>query len=180
MKNIIFIIIVIGFASAVFANTKSLYVGQEAREIKALSQQEVADYLDGKGLGYAKAAELNHFPGPKHVLDLSSELNLTDQQVLQTQAVFDTMKSQAITLGKEFIAKEKELEFSFSSGSIDENTLKSLVSEIGVIQANIRYVHLSAHLKQKALLTEHQRHLYDQLRGYTGAKSGGHNHHHPH
>ncbi len=178
MKAFIFGVFVALSTSVVFANTTSSYVGQDTREIKALSQQEVAGYLEGKGLGYAKAAELNHFPGPKHVLDLASELNLTKRQVLQSKALFDEMKSQAVTLGKEFIAKEKELELRCSSGSIDTESLKSLLSEIGVIQSNIRYVHLNAHLKQKALLTEHQSHLYSKLRGYTGSKRGEHKHSH--
>lgn len=178
MKKIVLGVMVISFSSVVFANTKSLYIGQDTREIKALSQQEVTGYLEGKGLGYAKAAELNSFPGPRHVLDMASELNLTKEQELQSQALFDEMKSQAITLGREFIAKEKELELGFSSNSIDAESLKSLLSEIGVIQSNIRYVHLSAHLKQKALLTQHQRHLYGKLRGYTGSKSGEHKHSH--
>lgn len=46
------------------------YAGQETREIKALSPDEVAAHLEGRGMGFAKAAELNHYPGPKHVLDL--------------------------------------------------------------------------------------------------------------
>jgi Spy/CpxP family protein refolding chaperone len=178
MKAFIFGVFVALSTSVVLANTTSSYVGQDAREIKALSQQEIAGYLEGKGLGYAKAAELNHFPGPRHVLDLAGELNLTKQQVLESQALFDAMKLQAVTLGKEFIAKEKALELRFSSGSIDTESLKSLLSEIGIIQSNIRYVHLSAHIKQKALLTEHQRHLYDKLRGYAGAGSGEHKHSH--
>jgi hypothetical protein len=31
-------------------------------------------------MGMAKAAELNGYPGPRHVLDLSPELHLTDAQ----------------------------------------------------------------------------------------------------
>ena len=31
-------------------------------------------YLDGAGMGYARAAELNHFPGPMHVLELAREM----------------------------------------------------------------------------------------------------------
>jgi len=61
-----------GFASA---NQLSPYVGQEQREIKSLSPDEVKDYLAGKGMGLAKAAELNHYPGPAHVLELASQLN---------------------------------------------------------------------------------------------------------
>ncbi len=178
MKNLILGAAVSVFAFAVFANTSSTYVGQETREIKALSQQKVVDHLNGKGLGYAKAAELNHFPGPRHVLDLAKELNLTVEQIRQTQAFFDAMKAQASTLGKQFVEKEQELDRQFASGSIATDSLKMLLSDIGALQTNIRYVHLSAHLKQKALLTKHQIQLYDQLRGYGISNNGEHNHSH--
>jgi hypothetical protein len=42
--------------------------GQESQEIKALSESEIADLLAGKGMGWCQAAELNGYPGPKHVL----------------------------------------------------------------------------------------------------------------
>ncbi|MGH7485986.1 MAG: hypothetical protein ACREMY_10365, partial [bacterium] len=45
------------------------YAGQQSREIKALSQEEAAGLLAGKGMGFAKAAELNGFAGPAHVLE---------------------------------------------------------------------------------------------------------------
>jgi hypothetical protein len=48
------------------------YAGQQSRAIKALSQDEVRQYLEGAGLGYAKAAELNRYPGPMHVLELQA------------------------------------------------------------------------------------------------------------
>jgi hypothetical protein len=35
----------------------SPYAGEEKREIKALSSEEVATYLEGKGMGLAKVAE---------------------------------------------------------------------------------------------------------------------------
>ncbi len=53
----------------------SPYVGREQREIKSLSPGDIQMYLQGHGMGMAKAAELNHYPGPKHVLDLAKELN---------------------------------------------------------------------------------------------------------
>jgi Spy/CpxP family protein refolding chaperone len=178
MKNLIFGIAVSVLTFAAFADTKSPYIGQETREIKALSQQEVEDYLNGKGLGYAKAAELNQYPGPRHVLDMAKELTLTDKQAMQSQVVFDAMQAQAITLGKQLVEKERELDRQFASGSIDAGALKILLSDIGALQAKIRYVHLSAHLEQKALLTQHQIQLYERLRGYGTSHSGGHKHSH--
>ena len=62
-----------------FAHAESVhspYAGQEKREIKALSQEDVEGYLTGQGMGFAKAAELNQYPGPKHVLELARELRL--------------------------------------------------------------------------------------------------------
>ena len=56
------------------------YAGQQARTIKALSDEDIAALRKGEGMGMAKAAELNGYPGPIHVLTLSSELKLTDSQ----------------------------------------------------------------------------------------------------
>src|ERR1700682_4763348 len=67
------------------------YAGQQTRTIKALSDQEVSDYVEGRGMGSSKAAELNHYPGPAHVLADSSRLELTDRQRAETQSVFDAM-----------------------------------------------------------------------------------------
>lgn len=58
----------------------SPYAGEENHNIKALSAQEVEGYLNGNGMGLSKVAELNHYPGPKHVLELSEKLELAPKQ----------------------------------------------------------------------------------------------------
>lgn len=178
MKNLVFGATVAALASTAFANSEAPYTGQEAREIKALSQQEIEDYLNGKGLGFAKAAELNHYPGPRHVLDMSKELALTQEQTTRTQALFGAMQAQAVALGKHLVEKERELDRQFASGSIDAGLLKNLLADIGALQAQIRFVHLSAHLEQKTLLTKHQIQRYDQLRGYGTSHGDGRSHAH--
>lgn len=45
----------------------SLYAGEQGREIKSLSSDEVAGLKAGAGMAYAKAAGLNGYPGPAHV-----------------------------------------------------------------------------------------------------------------
>jgi len=72
MKFFIITLCVSIISITAFATTNSPYSGQGKREIKSLSQQEITGYLHGKGLGYAKTAELNQFPGPRHVLDLAN------------------------------------------------------------------------------------------------------------
>ncbi len=177
MRTLMFAIIIVGISLSNHTHQISPYSGQETREIKALSQREIDGYLTGKGMGYAKAAELNHYPGPKHVLDLSEELNLTSEQVSKTKELFDTMKKEAITLGKKLVEKEKELDQLFANKTIDDKILKSILTEIGMLQAKLRYVHLRAHLQQKDILTPHQIQLYDRLRGYRSG-SVHHLHHH--
>jgi Spy/CpxP family protein refolding chaperone len=169
MKNIIFATLISAFSFTAFAAEDSPYAGQEKRNIKALSQHEINGYLNGKGLGYAKAAELNQYPGPKHVLELSKELDLSEEQIKQSQHIFDQMKVYAIALGEQFIVKEQELDKRFSDNDIDDESLALLLSEIGALKTKLRYVHLKSHLEQKAILSEHQVHIYDQLRGYVGS-----------
>ena len=82
-------------------DSQSPYVGQESREIKALSAQEVSDYLSGRGMGLAKAAELNGYPGLAHVLEFATELELTSEQKSKTEVLFKKMQAQAIPLGEQ-------------------------------------------------------------------------------
>lgn len=169
MNQLFLGLILSGMVFSAYASTESPYAGQEVRDIKALSPQEVDDYLRGRGLGYAKAAELNRYPGPRHVLDLSAQLGLSDEQIVRTEAIFSAMEKKAIELGRELVSKEQTLNEAFAAGVIDADSLQALVSEIGELDAQIRFVHLNAHLQQRALLTQHQIKLYDGLRGYGAA-----------
>jgi hypothetical protein len=144
----------------------SPYSGQESREIKALSKEEVDGYLSGDGMGFAKAGELNHYPGPKHVLDLAEQLNLSDVQRTTTQSIFDRMKSNAVSLGKQLVEREQLLDSGFADGTISNDELERLLTEISALQGKIRAVHLEAHLAEKRLLTPDQISRYDRLRGY--------------
>jgi len=156
--------------------TADEYRGQQDRAIKALSADEVAGYLQGKGLGLAKAAELNQYPGPSHVLALASELELTETQKDQTRKIFNEMQSTASELGYLLVESEGELDKLFANKSIDEQSLSSLVVQIGELDASIRYAHLRAHLQQRAVLSTQQIHRYNQLRGYPVPGGGVHSH----
>ncbi|CAG0944407.1 partial Threonine efflux protein, partial [Gammaproteobacteria bacterium] len=96
----------------------SAYAGQEAREIKAMSPEDVGAYLSGKGMGLAKAAELNGYPGPAHVLELASRLELTPEQRTKTQSLFASMESKAMSLGRALVDEERKLDRLFASKAI--------------------------------------------------------------
>jgi Spy/CpxP family protein refolding chaperone len=151
----------------------SPYAGQEQQEIKALSAEEVQGYLAGDGMAFAKAAELNHYPGPSHVLELADKLQLTDEQRRKTKAIFDKVKAEAKELGKKLVEKERLLDSRFAAGTISEDELKQLVAEIAVVQGELRISHLQAHLAQRNVLTADQIRDYDALRGYQGSGTQG-------
>jgi Spy/CpxP family protein refolding chaperone len=144
----------------------SPYVGQEGRKIKALSEEEVQGYLSGSGMGLAKAAELNHYPGPRHVLDLAEPLQLSEEQRQRTQAIFEAMRAEAVSLGKQLVDRERLLDAHFAAGKISAAEVEKLVAEIATLSGRLRAVHLKAHIAQQEILTPQQMSRYDALRGY--------------
>src|SRR5262245_30687549 len=91
------------------------YAGQQTRAVASLSDEDVQGFLDGRGMGLARAAEVNGHPGPMHVLELAQELKLTPEQRRAVKAVFDRMKVRARTLGEAYIKAEKSLDQAFKS-----------------------------------------------------------------
>jgi Spy/CpxP family protein refolding chaperone len=163
-----------------FAGPASPYAGQQDREIKALSAEDIQSYLAGKGMGFAKAAELNGYPGPAHVLSLADALSLTAEQKEKTAAVFQAMETRAMALGRSLIDQERELDLAFAGKSVTRASLEQMLGKIAVLQAQLRRAHLEAHLEQAAILTPVQIAMYGKLRGYdksaVAPSHGGHAH----
>jgi Spy/CpxP family protein refolding chaperone len=157
---------------------QSPYAGQEARAIKALSAERIAGLEAGQGLGYARAAELNGYPGPKHVLELADELSLTHEQRVRTRELYEAMQRRASALGRQLIAAERALDRAFAERAISPERLGELVSASAQIEGELRAVHLAAHLEQAAVLDEDQVDEYARLRGYDPGASKGHHHRH--
>lgn len=161
----------------------SPYRGQEARAIKALAPEQIEGLLAGKGLGYAKAAELNGYPGPAHVLELAGPLQLSETQLEATRAIHARMQARAMALGARLVDAEAELERLFAGDAASEAALASLPERIAAIQAELRGTHLVAHIEQRRLLSPEQVAHYARLRGYRGhgqGHDGGHGHGHAH
>ena len=154
------------------------YTGQQARSVKALSDAEIAALRKGEGMGMAKAAELNGYPGPKHVLDLARQLQLTDGQRRRVQAIFDRMSAAAKPLGGELITQEQALDQLFAKGDITPDRLAAATAAIAELQGRLRAVHLSAHVETRALLNPDQIASYEQLRGYGAPPAPEHHRHH--
>lgn len=164
-------------SAGAFASESSPYSGEERREIKALSGSDIAGLLSGKGMGYAKAAELNGYPGPAHVLELAEELSLTADQRAESRAIFERMDMAAKDLGAEIVAAERTLDQAFEDKEIDESSLSKLVKRIGDFETSLRAIHLKAHLQQTEILDNRQIMKYMTLRGYQQGEHGKHRTH---
>jgi Spy/CpxP family protein refolding chaperone len=171
----------LGLAAHALANepVRSPYTGQELRSIKSLSDDEVQDLLAGRGMGLAKTAELNRYPGPAHVLDLADRLGLTPDQKARTEALFKRMETDARDLGRAMVDQETTLDRLFASRRITRAQLAATLEQIGRLQGRLRQVHLEAHVAQAEILTAEQVRRYDDLRGYgTGATHDPRSHKH--
>jgi Spy/CpxP family protein refolding chaperone len=161
---------------AATAQAPSPYSGQERRPIKALPETEMRDLAEGRGMGLAKAAELNSYPGPMHVLELADRLGLSEAQRAASEALVAPMRNQAIALGTQIIAAERDLDRAFAEHSVDADYLRRQVQKIASLQGELRATHLETHLAQRAVLTPEQIARYNALRGY-GASAGSRQHH---
>src|SRR5262249_13912209 len=111
------IAIVLSFVASV-AFGQSPYAGMQARSIKALSEEQIADLKAGRGMGLALPAELNGYPGPRHVLELSDQLGLSAEQKARIQSLFDSMKAEAVPLGERLLEQEAALDQQFASRTV--------------------------------------------------------------
>lgn len=151
------------------------YAGQEQRAIKALSDEEAKQYLSGAGMGFAKAGELNHYPGPMHVLELADKLELSSAQRTETVQLMDAHKAHARELGRKVVAAERALDELFQSGRANEAELAANVRAAAAAQGDFRLSHLETHRRMRDFLSAEQVRRYDALRGYV-AGPGRHKH----
>ncbi len=167
----------LGPASA-SAQQASPYAGQQQREIKALSADRQRGLLEGAGLGYARTAELNGWPGPLHALELKDQLSLSEEQVQRMEALRREMKAEAVPLGRDLVAAERALDRLFAAGTPTAEQVAAATARIAGIEGRLRAVHLVAHLRAAPVLNRHQMMLYARARGYAGPQGhGGHGQH---
>ncbi len=132
-------------------------------------------------MGLARAGELNHYPGPAHVLELREKLNLSPGQIAAIGVSFRRMQETARPLGTELVERERELDAASREGTITPTRLQEYTGTIGALQGRLRGVHLAAHFEMRSVLTSRQVATYDALRGYADAAAApsGRGHHMP-
>lgn len=174
MKLLMFTLVVLGLAVPAAANTPSPYAGWQDRDIKALSPQEIDDLRAGRGMSLALAAELNGYPGPRHLLDLGDDLALNATQRQAIGQLFAQMQHDARRLGADILRQEAALDSAFGRGDLGEAELQQHLAVLGALRGELRFVHLRAHIAAKALISAAQVARYNELRGYDGGPASGH------
>lgn len=177
LRMVVVVASVVAFAGTAMA--QSPYAGLQARPIKALSDQQIADLRAGRGMGLAMPAELNGYPGPMHVLELADQLGLSEVQRKAVRAQFDAMKAESVAIGERLIEQEASLDRLFAGRTATADNVAVAVAAIADTQGALRNAHLRYHLTTLALLQADQVERYGQLRGYgDGTPPQQHRRHH--
>lgn len=157
--------------------TDAPYAGMHERGIASLSDADIAALEAGEGWGLALPAELNGWPGPRHVLDMDAALGLTDVQRGQVERLFGLMQAEAQRIGGNYIDAEQALDAAFDDPSLDPVVLAGLVVAATNALGELRMIHLAAHIETRQILTPEQIEMYNTQRGYGAGAHGGHANH---
>ncbi|MEM0962428.1 MAG: hypothetical protein AAGK21_07850 [Bacteroidota bacterium] len=147
--------------------------GRDAQVPSGLSADDVRGLLTGGGLGMARPAELNGYPGPLHVIELAEPLQLTDEQLETAQQLREAMLAEAVPLGRQLVDAEQALDAVFAAGDATEADIEQAVSHAASVHARLRAVQLRTHLAMRDALTDDQLRAYGRLRGHA-SPAGGH------
>jgi Spy/CpxP family protein refolding chaperone len=162
-------------ANGASAAQASPHAGWQKHDSGALPPEQIEDYLEGRGMGMALPAELNGYPGPRHVLELADELDLTPDQRAQTEQLFEDMRLRAIELGEQIVERERALDELFASGTVSAAALHESTDALARLSGRLRKHHLSYHLTMRDVLDPHQVEAYSRLRGYRSSdRPAGH------
>lgn len=156
----------LAYAQSSRQNDEQSYAAMQDRTVKALSDQQIADLRAGAGMGLALPAELNGYPGPRHVLEHADELGLSPEQRERTKLLQARMRAEAVRLGEVLIRQEGDLDRLFASRAVSPASLESATTAIGSTQARLRAAHLRTHISMMDVLTPGQVRRYAELRGY--------------
>ena len=149
---------------------KSQAAPQAMAQHHAFLDAERQAIANGEGFGMALAADKGGYPGPKHVLDMKKELRLTPAQEAAMQELMAKMKEKALAKGQDVLAAEKRLEELFAQGK-SEDELREETYRVASLRAELRWVHLAAHLAARKILTPAQNVKYQELRYGSAAHS---------
>jgi hypothetical protein len=142
-----FTCLVLLLACGAAAAQTSPYSGEQTRPIKALGADELRTLMEGRGFGFANAAELNGYPGPMRVVELSGRLDLTPQRRPASERLLDEHKARARELGARVTDAERVLDALFAQRQADAAAMDAAMRVIGERHAGASRIALGTFLK---------------------------------
>ncbi len=127
----------------------------------------------GQGLGAGRLAMQAGYPGPRHILEMGDELELTAAQKERIGTIFGEAKASFAKMGAELVEKEEALEAMFAAGDVDVGDMTKLAAEIGELTGELRAGHLAAHVRTREALTAAQLEKLAAMRGEHGGMGQG-------
>jgi Spy/CpxP family protein refolding chaperone len=137
--------------------------GQGHLAAKSCADEFASVVAEGRGFGMAFAADQNGYPGPMHVLELKERLKLTAAQEARARELLTAVLAEKPKSAR-LLEAERRLERLFSERGATDDSVRAAVADIERARAEVRLVHLLAHLKTRDLLTEEQRRAYHEAR----------------
>ena len=148
------------------------HTGGEVSEghLRALACLDEFDAVvrDGRGFGMAFPADQHGYPGPMHVLELKDRLALNAEQETRVRGLLQSMFAESRPKSARLLDAEARLRALFAGGGADEAAVRTLTAEVERARAEVRLVHLLAHLKTREVLTDAQRRAYHEARWPAG------------
>lgn len=135
--------------------------------IRSLPGRDIVALAGGEGGGLAKIADLNGYPGPRHVLDMDAHLNLTTRQREQLRQVMSTMEADAKEVATRYLSALAQLEEDTRQGSLSGDQFLKRYRAVEALRTELGAVHLITHFKTKDLLTPAQVATYYKPQGQT-------------
>lgn len=83
--------------------------------------------------------------GPKHVIELSDGLGLSESQRMSAESIYQEMHSKAVDLGRQIIEAEAALDGLFAGADLDPAEVQQFVQEIAYLTGQLRFLHLSGY-----------------------------------
>lgn len=154
------------WALAQHDHTASPYAHTQSAEFATLTPDEVLELRNGDGMGLARPAELNGFPGPRHLLELKADLDLSREQIARIEAIHAKMKTRAIAKGGAILQAELHLANLFAMGRPTAAETTRMTEHLGIMRGQLQAIHLLAHIESTRELASEQIERYDRLRGY--------------
>ncbi|HTP79983.1 MAG TPA: hypothetical protein VMM57_06220 [Bacteroidota bacterium] len=124
--------------------------------------------LAGDGMGMALEAESHGYPSPKHCLELKDDLALSKDQVTKIQGIVENVLIGAKLKGEEIVGAEEGVDRGLTSGTVSEKSLRTQLEAVGRLRGELRFIHLQAHIRVKAILSANQLARYNEIRSHEG------------